>query len=375
MVKIGRVSVSSCGCFGLVLILLTLACSQGSVSMSGEENSASVLSYGQRLSGDATADIIAEGIIQSCEGGKTESFPIQASYRGRLDILVVIDSNRGTDARRAQAAERMRPLINKISASDYQVAIISGELDACIETLITKDTPNAVEALVSAIKSGPTGSGQYVSMKAITGLTGVKYSQRNKTDHSVTDIGTCSNTWIRDDSVVAIIIISGNEHLCCFPYACTMIDIEANLKKTGRLGNNTSQRKLYRLYGLLNQEHEYTQQPPDHTQGDNWYVDWRDFEEYTISGTTTRLADFVKSIDDPNYDDIFNNIANDLATSLGDIFTLAEIHDNNCASVSLTTNGTVQALIESEYEIIGKTLKIKRVLTTADTKVDISYSY
>ena len=374
--KRGRISVTGSVCLGLVLILLTVACSRRSSSLSEGGSDPSDVTDGQRLSGDATVDITAQGMNQVCEDAKTESFPIQASYRGLLDILVVLDSNTVTSARREQAAERMRPLINKISASDYQVAIISGDREACVGTIITKDTPNAGEVLVSAIKlvpPGPGGEFAYSNMKAITGLTGVKFAKRN--DHSVTDIGMCSNTWLRDDSVVAIIVISDNTHLCCWPYACTMIDIEANLRKVGRLGNSASQRRLYRLYGLLDQGYEYTSEPPDHTVGDNWYVDWRDFEEYTISGTTTRLADFVKSIDDPNYDDIFNNIANDLATSLGDIFTLAEIHDNNCASVSLTTNGTAQALSESEYEISGKTLKIKRVLTTADTKVDISYSY
>ena len=375
--KIVSVLVGGFGCLGLALMLLTFACSRGSVSMSGEAKGEpnNSLNDGQRLSGEATAAIIAQGINQSCEGGKTESFPLQASYRGLLDILVVIDSNASTDTRREEAAERMRPLIAKISASNYQVAIISGKLDACVETIITKDTPNAVEELVSAIKTGPTESGEYVSMKAITGLTGVQYASRDMDDHSVTDMGMCSNTWLRDDSVVAIIVISGNAHLCCHPYACTMIDIEANLKKMGRLGNSASQRKLYRLYGLLNQGHEYTSEPADHTGGDNWYVDWRDFEEYEISGTTTRLADFVKSIDDPHYDDIFDSIADDIVTSLGDTFTLAQTPDNHCATVAITTDGTAQTLDESEYEISGETLTIKRVLTTADTKVDISYSY
>ena len=376
--KRGHMSVGSCGRLGLVLILLTVACSRMSTSFSEGGGDTGDVIDGQRLSRDAEPKVTAQGMNQVCEDAKTESFTIQASYRGLLDILVVIDSNTVTSARRVQAAERMRPLINKISASDYQIATISGDPEACVGTIITKDTPNAGEALVSAIKlvpPGPGGDFAYSNMKAITGLTGVKSAKRNSTNNSVTDIGMCSNTWLRDDSVVAIIVISDNTHLCCWPYACTMIDIEANLRKVGRLGNSASQRRLYRLYGLLDQGYEYTSEPPDHTQGDNWYVDWRDFEEYTISGTTTRLADFVKSIDDPNYDEIFNNIASDIATSLGDTFTLAETHDNECASVSLTTNGTAQALSESEYEISGKTLKIKRVLTTADTKVDISYSY
>ena len=369
--------VGSCGRLGLVLILLTVACSRMSNSFSEGGGDTGDVIDGQRLSRDATVDITAQGMNQVCEDAKTESFPIQASYRGLLDILVVMDSNTVTSARREQTAEQMRPLINKISASDYQIATISGDPEACVGTIITKDTPNAAEALVSAIKSVPPGPGSdlaYSNMKAITGLTGVKKAQRNS-NHSVTDIGMCSNTWLRDDSVVAIIVISDNAHLCCYPYACTMIDIEANLKKVGRLGNSASQRRLYRLYGLLYQGYEYTSEPPDHTQGDNWYVDWRDFEEYTISGTTTRLADFVKSIDDPNYDEIFNDIASDITTSLGDTFTLAETPDNECVSIAVTTNGTAQTLGTSEYEISGKTLKIKKVLTTADTKVDISYSY
>lgn len=363
----------------LALVSLMLACSQRHVSMGdgGDGKKSRALTGNQGRSGDANPDIEAQDIIASdCKEGKKESFPIQTQHRGLLDILVVIDSNSGTNTRRAQAAERMRPLIQKLGNSDYQVAIISGQLTACVETVITKNTPNAVERLVSAIKTGPIGSGEYVNMKAITGLTGVKYTIRNKHDHSLEDGEKCGNTtWVRPNSVVAIIIISGNAHLCCEPYACTMIDIEENLRKVGRLSDNTSQRKLYRLYGLLNQGHEYTSEPPDHTQGDNWYVDWRDFEEYTIKNTTTRLADFVKSIDDSNYNDIFNNIASDIATSLGDTFTLAETHDDKCASVALTTNGTAQKLNSSEYEISGKTLTIKRVLTPADTSVSISYSY
>lgn len=361
----------------LALILLTLACSQGYVSMGdgGGENS-DALTDNQRLSGDAEHGVVAQDVhqSQSCDDGKEESFPIQASYRGLLDVLIVVDGSQSMALRRQQAAQRLRPLIQKLGNSDYQVAVISSDLRACLSTVITKSTPNAVEQLVTAVSAGPaTTTGDFATMKIITGLTNVKSATWDGAN--VVNNSMCANNWIRTGSIVAMIVISDKKHMCCHKHACTMPDIENALRSIGRIGNSNSQRKLFRLYGLLNQSDEYTVEPSEYFSSNNWYVDWRDFEEYNISGTTTRLVDFVKSIDDPNYDDIFNSITDDLATSLGDTFTLAETHDNRCAHVSLTTDGKAQALSDSEYEIIGKTLTIKRVLTNKDTQVSISYSY
>ena len=354
----------------LVIGLLMPACSRDLSSFS----------EGTREPNQGSDDVTGQSLSSSDCEGKTESFPVQASYR-KLDILVAVDNTAGTDIRN-KVAERMRPLIEKLGDSDYQVAIISGKLNACVEKVITKTTPNAVDELVDAIKTITIAEGEYINMKAITGLTNVKIAElvSNNNNDSIVNDGMCSNGWIRSDSVVAIMVISGQQHLCCYPIACTMPDIEDALRKIGRLSNDSSQRKLYRLYGLLNQSNEYTNRapgyPPRYPDGDYlWYVDWRDFEEWNIEGTTTRLADFVKSIDDPNYDAIFDDIASDITTSLGDTFTLAETPDNKCADVFLTTDGKSNKLAASEYEVDGKTLKIKKVLRDKDTQVDIVYSH
>ena len=363
--------VNGFACFVLAP-LLTLACSRDLSSFSTES---------PKNSGDANL-----GAMSACKG-KTENFPIQASYRGKLDIVVAIDSKQGTEESRKQVVNNMRPLIKKLGDSDYQIAIISGALNACVKKVITKNTPKAVEELGTAIEEAlKDGGGEYINMKAITALTGVMQANRDKQNHTVTNTGMCTNEhsdWLRDDSVVAIIIISGNKHLCCEPLACTMIDIEKSLQDINRLGDSSSDRKLYRLYGLLNQGTPYnkTEKQPDHTLGSNWYVDWSDFESYNLGGgyevstASKYLADFVKSIDDNDYKKIFDDITDDLATSLGDTFTLAETPDGSCVDVFLTSEGKKSKLSADEYEVDGKTLQIKKVLTAKDTEVSIIYNH
>ena len=362
-----------------VLVLLNTACSnEMNLSTVGDEDNYGHVSSSNQISAVSSDDVrgALAGMI-GCDSMQTrdESFPIQSIFRTLLDVLIVIDGSPDMAQQRKMVAKRLQPLLERIAASDYQVAIISSDLGACVDTIITKSTPNAIETLTEAVATGPaTSRGDFATMKVITGLTNVKDAVWKG---HVINKSTCSDdSWLRDGSIVATIVISNKKHLCCHIHACTMPDIEAALRSTGRIGSSSSQRKLYRLYGLLNQKMEYTRQSSEYGAGiESWYVDWRDFEQYQVSGTNNRLVDFVKSIDTPNYDDIFNSITDDIVTSLGDTFTLAEKHDDACAQVALTSDGIAQVLDKSEFSITGKTLKIKRVLSTDDTQVDITYTY
>ena len=155
---------------------------------------------------------------------------------------------------------------------------------------------------------------------------------------------TCGRSWIREGSIVAIVVIDvmpshWRNFDLCRDYLCSMPDIEEALRDLGRIDSTTSPlQRRYRLYGLTDKNGRLynnpfttpSQLPPlaellatlksttlTETEKINTLntlsllrVDWQDFEQYTISNSKVRLVDYLGSVDnEQDYAHIFADIA------------------------------------------------------------------
>lgn len=167
------------------------------------------------------------------------------------------------------------------------------------------------------------------------------------------DSTTCNMPWLREDSQLVVVAIDVQPShyvgfkLCSASSMCTMPDIETTLRNLDRLsGNGTSLQKHYLLYGLTDKENGRLYNNPYSVRAQrvpideifplllskqemeasepwsdtNKYltfkqkvdvrVDWKDFENYLISGSDQKLVNYLGDVEsEPDHEQILKEIA------------------------------------------------------------------
>ncbi|MBC7661082.1 MAG: hypothetical protein H7249_15395 [Chitinophagaceae bacterium] len=138
---------------------------------------------------------------------KTESF--LTTKQGVVDILVVIDNSGSMDAEQVNLAAKMDSLLTSIKDTNWQIGVITTTLalktttvnnvtttsDACYLALIKSTDSDAKAKFEKAINAGITGSGTERGIRqAVNGLR------------------CTENPWIRQDSTVAVLIVSDEDN-------------------------------------------------------------------------------------------------------------------------------------------------------------------
>jgi len=140
--------------------------------------------------------VTAEGI-----GGQVrQTDEFNQSQKGLLDILLVIDNSGSMGSYQGKVASNLAALLQYISDSDWQIAVIGTKLNDCLSERITKNTPDVQSKYQQLVNLGAGGNGEFHFYKAIHGLKG--------------ECGGVTSSWLRDGSTIAVLIISDQHNEC-----------------------------------------------------------------------------------------------------------------------------------------------------------------
>ena len=317
-----------------VLMLLTYACST-SVSFRGEDSEhSSALSDSQMLSGDARRDgkiedggMLTKGNDSGMASGNAAGIGEYAEQedkfsqdqKGVLDLLLVIDNSPSMADNQIELANNLPSLLQYVSKSDWQIAVISTTENDCLSKCITKHTPNFEEEYKKLIKLGTGGSDKelYFYM-AVAGLKG--------------ECNNISTAWLRDSTVAVLIL--GDEPDTCRHYIsinwlpagmpCASSDLSTYLDSIRPDGNA-------KVYGIL----------------------YSHFNSYDPDAFNIFAA--YGDISDTSYADTLQKISQNVHSVLEDVFTFSQVPSGD---VKVTVNGTT--LAKSQYIIDGKHLRFNQ---------------
>jgi hypothetical protein len=135
-------------------------------------------------------------------GERPQEEMFEQTAAGLLDVLVVVDNSGSMSQEQSNLATRLSDLLSSVKDSNWQIGLISTDpSESKIRTLIKKSDVNAEQAFKDAVNSfGVNGSGNERGvLQAVNGLKSVAP-------------GATSGTWLRPNSVVALLIVSDEDN-------------------------------------------------------------------------------------------------------------------------------------------------------------------
>ena len=322
---------------------------------------------------------------QAASEKSTESFVPEKTTHDKLDILLVIDESGSMNTIHTTLSSRLDDLLVAVKDSDWQVAITTTNPLSCLLTVIDKNTPNYKQIFTETITQkslqasyedfvlyGYEGAEQAI-WGAIRGLRGDCISARsykkgklpdnlneygvvlqtlaNESSSGFNSLCNKKRTWVRDGSMLAVLLISDEDHQCIHHHGCQITDFYFYLKSI-RTPHATG-----RVYGLLNEAENQL------------FLGWKD-----ENGES--LFDYHDSVSSPDYSSMLTKISQNIAAALKNNFTLEHEHDGSSATVVITTeDGETKTLEEGQYSVEGTSLSITITLPANTTKIEVTYTH
>lgn len=150
----------------------------------------------QEMTQNARMDVL--DAFQQGRVGKahTDTFE-QGKDHGVLDILIVVDNSGSMDIEQVNLGNKLAPLLNYVSNSDWQIGIVTTDpSNGCMRALIRKGDVDVDAKFQNGIKAGIAGSS--VEQGIFMAVEGLK----------------CNTNWLRPNSNVAVLIVSDEENSC-----------------------------------------------------------------------------------------------------------------------------------------------------------------
>ena len=324
---------------------------------------------------------------QTAAQQSTESFTPEKKTHDKLDILLVIDESGSMDKTHLTLSSRLDDLLAAVKDTDWQIAITTTNPLSCVLTVIDKHTPNYKQIFTDTINQETlqdsyqdyslylNSDQEQAIYGAIRGLRGDCIAARSLDDKNEYRISTVAvkdsnrgyssscqkkKTWVRDGSMLAILLITDADHQCNHHHGCHITDFYFYLKSI-RTPHSTG-----RVYGLL---HTDTTKTGDDTPGARKFLAWKD-----ANGES--LFDYHDSVHNPDYSEMLTKISQNLAAALKNNFTLKHRHDGDEASVTITTaDGTTTTLAEGQYRVEGNAVSINITLPANTKKIEVTYTH
>ena len=335
----------------------------------------------------------------------TQVFDPKVTSNNKLDILLVIDNSGSMFEPQQKLAKKLEPLLSYINSTDWQIAITSSDTRDGIAKVITKDNQNefgptiknldivgigheavlfkSIQALKGnylhnndlGIDATQTHNDEYFSCLKEIDCYPVKSINCNRNScnskfpqviqQTTRQTNRCKERehWLREDSMLAILLITDEEHQCHDGvFGCTINDFYFYLKSIREPGATAL------IYGLLCLKNECN--PPRHNQGSKKLTEWRDEDR-------EGLFKNVASIQDTDYTKTLKAISQSIASSIKTNFTLDHVHDNKgeTSVTFITTDGNREKLAKGEYQITGNTLAVIKKPPDNIKEIEVSYSY
>ncbi len=325
---------------------------------------------------------------QAASEKSTENFVPEKTTHDKLDILLVIDESGSMNPVHRTLSSRLEDLLVAVKDSDWQIAITTTSPLSCLLTVIDKNTPNYKQIFTETItqKSLQASFEDYSLLNyygpeqaiygAIRGLRGDCIAARSYSKEKTSIVGyglelaaesrggfnsLCNKkqAWVRDGSMLAVLLITDEDHQCIHHHGCHITDLYFYLKSI-RVPHATG-----RVYGLLDTKAQGSSEP----KGADRFLEWKD-----ESGES--LFDFYDSVFNNDYTKILTEISQNIAAALKNNFTLEHEHDGSRATVVITTeDGETKTLEEGQYSVEGNSLSISITLPANTTKIEVTYTH
>ena len=323
----------------------------------------------------------------------TQVFNPKINTNNKLDILLVIDNSGSMYDYQKNLSTKLESLLEHINDTDWQIAITSSDTRDGIASVISKEKGNQNEFGSTITNLGIDGIGnEAIVFKATQALKGnyllnndlglettqiydcwINQSCDKRTSQMTRQISSCKERehWLRDDSMLAILLITDEEHQCHDRvFGCTINDFYFYLKS---IREPKATAKVYGLFCLKDENEcarELLGRPTN--KGSKTFARWRDED-----GEGLFEPNGVASIRDADYSKTLKAISQSIATSIEENFTLEHVHDGkgDTSVTFITTDGNRERLAEAEYRITGNTLVVIRKPPDNIEKIEVSYSY
>ena len=274
---------------------------------------------------------LSETTQQGSDGkDETERFD-QEEKAGLLDILVVIDDSGSMDQEQQNLATKLDDLLMYIAETDWQIGVVTTTpKNACEISIITVGENDIQNKFAAAVDAGTGGSGNEAGIKeAVNGLR------------------CTENPWVRNDSSVAVLIVSDEDN-CSFDGSdCQgedwdkpqyLIDYVQNT-----LGRTVGQTAGF--YGIFSD-------PADPC--DTAFNNAKQYKELVMynAGNNVNYGDIC----DASYATTLNKISENISGLLRNQFELKEKPSAGTLKVSVDLNGTVTEVNSGDYTLTGKTI-------------------
>lgn len=278
----------------------------------------------------------------------TETFAQNESMK-LLDILVVVDNSGSMEEEQNGLATRLNPLLSYVSDADWRIGVTTTDpVDPCIHAIINKGDANPTAAFASAVTVGIDGSGNEQGIRrAVDGLK-----------------GQClSSQWLRDNSTVAILIVSDEDNCSENGSQCEGEAWQNTSYLTDHLSGIRTVGYNARVYGLV------------------WHPDQTRNECATAYNIGTQYGGLIDATGGawgsicPNgagnydYSAPLAAISQNISTILENQFVLSQTPSNG--QVTVKVNGTVMS---EDYQLTGKNITFSTP-PAEGSSIEVSYKY
>ena len=267
-----------------------------------------------------------------------------ASYRGTLDLQIVVDNSGSMAEEQTNMATKLGALLTAVADSDWRISINSTDpKDGCQRALIKKGDPNSTVAFALAVQAGTKGSSTEQSIfQAVEGLKGACVTE----------------PWVRANSAVAVLFVTDEDN--CSKGNCSTIFSTATKTDPSYLVNYLASIRVVgqnaRAYGLFWHPSQAQATCPTGT---------------TQATQLSQLVDLTKgtwgSICDLDYSTTLQKISKDMATVLQSRFILKKMPKD--LSVAVWIDGVA---VKTGYQIAGNVVTFTEA-PTVKTEVKIVY--
>lgn len=350
--------------------------------------------------GGSSVDFSADATVIRSELHK-EVFTPTVNTNRKLDILLVVDNSGSMMDEQENLAGKLDPLLKEVKDSDWQIAITTTDARDCVTKIITASNKNEFASTIRGL--GTDGSGDEIAVwKIIQALQGncihddsggsedtilweralqlqdegVLFAENDvlrdtqlPPGKSARDVSSCARRqqWLREDSTLAILIVSDEDHNCNKYYMCSLTDLYFYLNSIRTLHATA------RLYGLLDIDTQ------DDSMGHGAYstvvlpgarkfLNWQDNHGES-------LFDHYASINDKDYTETLQKISRSISAAMQNTFILKHTHDEHKLDIKINYDNNSRVLNANEYTLEDKTLRILSTLPANTSQIEVSYTY
>ena len=332
----------------------------------------------------------------------TEVFTPSVDIERKLDILLVVDNSGSMLDEQENLAGKLDRLLEEVGDSDWQIAITTTDSRDCVVKIITPANKDEFATTVRGL--GIDGSGDEMTVwKVIQALQGncvrddsggsentilwekalqlqekgVLFAEndairdmRLPSGKDARDVSSCGRrrSWLRENSTLAILLVSDEDHKCNEHYMCGLTDLYFYLNSIRTLHATA------RLYGLLDIDTRdsgsgwFSNQTLATLPGARKFLEWRD-------GDGESLFEHFDSINADDYSETLQKISRSISTAMQSSFILKHSHDGRKFAVKVSYGDESRVLKEDEYVLDDKTVRIVATLPANTSRIEVRYTH